>query len=107
MKREEGRDRAQSPFCFFQSLQHSPEPNSVTLNMMAARSCEISGKTYYYSTSYNNPGNYHLSNNCRESLKPYITVMSSVLSISGRKLTGAFGIVCPIAIYFTCINLAV
>jgi hypothetical protein len=97
MEREEGRDRVPTPFCFFQSLQHSPKPNSVTLNMMAARSCEISGKTYY-STLYNNPDDYHLSNNCREKLKPYITIMSSVLSISGRKLTGAFGIVCPIVI---------
>jgi hypothetical protein len=65
--------------------------------MMAALSCVISGKTYY-STPYNNPDDYRLSNNCRENLKPYITITSSVTSISDRKLTGAFGIVCPIVI---------
>lgn len=65
--------------------------------MIAARSWEIWGKTCY-PTPYNYPDDYHLSNKCRESLKPYITIMRSVLGISGRKLTGAFGIVCPIAI---------
>lgn len=65
--------------------------------MMAARSCEMLMKTYY-STPYKNPDDYHLNNNCRESLKTYVTIMSSIMSISSRKLTGAFGIVCPIAI---------
>jgi len=74
--------------------------------MMAARSCEMWMKTSY-STPYSKPDDYHLNNNCRESLKPYIAIMSSVLSISNRKLTGASGIVCPTAILFTCINLAV
>lgn len=105
-EREEGRDRVPTLFCFFQSLQHSPQSNSVTLNMMAARSCEIAGKIYY-SIPYNNPDDYHLSNNCSENLKPYISLRSSVLSISGRKLIGAFSTVCPIVIQFTRINLAV
>jgi hypothetical protein len=46
----------------------------------------------------NNPDNYHLSNNSRESLKTCITILGLVLSISDRKLTGAFGIIGPIAI---------
>jgi hypothetical protein len=42
--REEGTDRVPSLFYFFQSIQHPPEPNSVTLKTTAARSFETSGK---------------------------------------------------------------